>query len=303
MISFRFHLVSLVAVFLALGLGVLTGTTVLNRGIVSQLENTTDQLAEQSSQLRGQVAQLEAQLGEWSDFGVQIRDFVVAGRLADAEVVLVTQEGTDPPAVEAARAALELAGARIRLVLTVGLRMALSDTGDRATIARLMDADAEDDPEALRERAAEMIADQVAFGPTSGDAIDLLAEEGFATAERFEEEEGEPGPREPEPVIVVVGGGAEQTPLPPEDFLVPLVERLVLDGQSVGAAEAATAEVPFVPLLRDGPVADRIATQDNVDEVPGEVSLVLALEDLVELGEPGHYGIKPGASRLVPPLG
>lgn len=301
MISFRFHLVSLVAVFLALGLGVLTGTTVLNRGIVSQLENTTDRLAEQSSQLRGEVARLEAQVAEWSDFGGAIRDFIVAGRLADAEIVLVTQEGTDPVAVDAARAALELAGARVRLDLIVGLRMALSDTGDLETMARLLEMRDEDDPTALRARAAEMIADQVAFGSTSGDVIDLLAAEGFVTAERPDEEE--PRPRDPDPVILVVGGGTDETPLLPEAFLVPLVERLVLDGQSVGAAEASTVEAPFVPLLRDGPVSDRIVTQDNVDQIPGEVSLVLALEDLMELGEPGHYGIKSGAGQLVPPLG
>ncbi|HEX6208465.1 MAG TPA: copper transporter, partial [Actinomycetota bacterium] len=177
MISFRFHLVSLVAVFLALGLGVLTGTTVLNRGIVAQLERTTDRLSEQSGQLREEVARLEARLGEWGDFGAEIQAYVVTGRLAEEEIVLVTQEGTDPAAVDAARQALELAGASVRLDLTVRLRMALTDTGDRDTIARVLEADAEDDPGALRDRAAETIADQVAFGSTSGNVIDRLADE------------------------------------------------------------------------------------------------------------------------------
>lgn len=301
MISFRFHLVSLVAVFLALGLGVLTGTTVLNRGIVAQLENTTDRLAAQSGQLRAEVERLEAQLAEWGEFGTQIRELVLAGRLSDAQVVLVTQEGTDPAAVEAARSALELAGGTIRLELTVRLTMALSDTGDQATLAEVIDAPGEDDPETLRARAAELIADQVAFGSTSGDVVDELEGAGFLTVER---DDGEPArPREGDAMIVVVGGGADGTPLVPEVFLVPLVERLVLDGQSVGAAESTTAEVPFVPLLRDGPVSDRLVTQDNVEQVPGEVSLVLALEDLAELGEGGHYGVKAGASALVPPVG
>ena len=300
MISFRFHLVSLAAVFLALGLGVLTGTTVLNRGIVSQLENTTDRLAGQSSQLRAQVERLEAQLEGWSEFGGEVRDFLVAGRLAETETVLVTQEGTDPEAVEAARTVLELAGSRLRLDLTIDLRMALEEEGDHETLADLVGTDASDDPAALRARAAELIADQLAFGSTSGNTIDLLGSEGFVTAERLD---GDPAERDAESLILVVGGGNGETPLPPEAFLVPLVERLVLDGQSVAAAESTTVDVFFVPLLRGGPVSDRIVTQDNVEQVPGEVSLVLAIEDLLDLEQPGHYGVKPGARRLVPPLG
>ncbi|HYH28079.1 MAG TPA: copper transporter, partial [Actinomycetota bacterium] len=60
MISFRFHLVSLVAVFLALGLGILAGTTVLDRQIVSQLERQTDRLSRTAEGLREDVRALQA---------------------------------------------------------------------------------------------------------------------------------------------------------------------------------------------------------------------------------------------------
>jgi hypothetical protein len=83
---------------------------------------------------------------------------------------------------------------------------------------------------------------------------------------------------------------------------VPLVERLVLDGQAVAASESRDAEAPFVTLVRENDVAERSVTQDNVDQLPGEISLVLAVEDLLDEGEPGHYGVKSGAARLMPPL-
>ena len=38
MINFRFHLVSLIAVFLALGLGILVGSTVVDQVIVDRLD-------------------------------------------------------------------------------------------------------------------------------------------------------------------------------------------------------------------------------------------------------------------------
>jgi hypothetical protein len=72
----------------------------------------------------------------------------------------------------------------------------------------------------------------------------------------------------------------------------------------VAAGEPANGpeqEQPFVARLRDGDVATRIATQDNVDQIPGQIGLVLALEDLIQ-GVPGHYGVKDGASRVIPEL-
>src|SRR3954454_15161459 len=38
MINFRFHIVSLIAVFLALGLGILVGSTVIDQKIVNRLD-------------------------------------------------------------------------------------------------------------------------------------------------------------------------------------------------------------------------------------------------------------------------
>ena len=48
MISLRYHIVSLVAVFLALALGIVVGSTVLQEGTVSVLRATSDQVREQS---------------------------------------------------------------------------------------------------------------------------------------------------------------------------------------------------------------------------------------------------------------
>jgi Copper transport outer membrane protein, MctB len=81
------------------------------------------------------------------------------------------------------------------------------------------------------------------------------------------------------------------------------VSDLAGDGSSVAAGEPANGqeeEPPFVTVLRtDGEVSTRIATQDNVDQLPGQVGIVLALEDLLR-GVPGHYGVKDGADAAIP---
>ena len=42
MINFRFHVVSLIAIFLALALGVVIGAGVIDRGVVDALDNRLD---------------------------------------------------------------------------------------------------------------------------------------------------------------------------------------------------------------------------------------------------------------------
>lgn len=298
MISFRFHLVSMVAVFLALGLGVLTGTTVLNRGIVVQLERQTEALEEGRAQLRETVEVLRAQQEEWTRFGETIAGPLVGGRLSGTEVVLLTQEGTEGSGVEGARDALGMAGARIRMELSVNARMTLEEEADVETLAGLLGLRSTAEPEEVAERAAQRLADQLAFGTIDSDVLTGMAEAGFLVRQGADPAES---PSVAEPLIVVVAGGSGDPVIDPEWFLVPVVERLALDGAAVGASEPRVSDYEFVTVLRGNDVAQRIVTQDNVDELPGEVGLVLGLENLLTEGEPGHYGVKAGASELLPP--
>lgn len=302
MISFRFHLVSLVAVFLALGLGVLTGTTVLNRGIVAQLEQRTDQLADTSGRLRQEVRDLQTESDRWSRFGEQIMEYVVDGRLSGIEAVLITQEGTDTAGIDRVRQGLDAAGAELRAVLSLDDRLALQNESDVQELRQVLGTD-EQDPDALSETAAGVLADRLAFGVRGSDVLDqLLAAEFLLSrgpgldAAALEKVGG------PEQVVIVVAGGRGIPIIEPQRLLVPLVDSLAEKGALVVAAEALETDYPFVTLLRsDGGVSGLIVTQDNVDQLPGEMGFVLALENLVIDRRPGHYGVKEGADRLIPP--
>lgn len=302
MISFRFHLVSLVAVFLALGLGVLAGTTVLNKGIVTVLQAQTENLREQSAGLRDRVERLEDEARMWAAFGNQAMEHLVAGRLPGTDVILITQEGTDGAGIQGARRALEEAGAELRAVLSVHRRMTLDRGSDRQALALAIGTSG-DDAGALQEQAAEALAIRLAFGSTGNDVLAGLLDAGFLV-NRGPGLDGDAlrqlgGNRE---VFVVVAGGPEGADPSPTDFLVPLVRRLVIQGEAVAAAESLDSQYEFVGLLRgDGLVSDQMVTQDNVDRLPGEVGLVLALQGLLTNGEGGHYGVKGGATASIPP--
>ncbi|HEX2032077.1 MAG TPA: copper transporter [Actinomycetota bacterium] len=302
MISFRFHLVSLVAVFLALGLGVLSGTTVINRGIVTRLEEQTADLEKGNASLRARVDELEADLEVWTDFGEQVAGYLVADELAGRELLVLTQEGTDDAAVTAVQRTLEDAGARILTLLSVSNRMSLPTEADRLDLAQAIGEDPEQDPELLKADAARELAEDLSSASPGPEVLpELLASEfvlnlGPQLSASDVRNLGEAD------AIVVVGGGTEPAAPQPERFLVPFVAAASTDGTPVAAAETLESAYEFVTLLRsDGTVAEQIVTQDNVSQVPGEIGLVLALDDLLTTGESGHFGVKSGASGVIPP--
>ena len=305
MVSFRFHLVSLVAVFFALGLGVLSGTTVVNQQVVQTLENRTEDLTRNLADLRTDLARLQSEADVWSSFGDEAMAPLVAGRLADREVVIVTQDATDEASLAGVRRALEEAGARVVALLSAGSRLGLPTEADREALASVVGLDGSSDPESITIEAAQALAARLADGENGTDSLERLLEGDFLIAQQLPPT----GLRDlggGEQLVVAVAGGPAMSELEPVDFLVPLIEDLSDAGVAVAAAEPALEadrEPPFVTALRaDGDVAGRIATQDNVDQVPGQIGLVLAVEDLLQ-GSPGHYGVKDGASRSIPDLG
>ena len=62
MIDFRYHLVSLIAVFLAVALGIVIGTTQLNQPILNDIENQVTELDQDKRFLEDRTKDLQAQL-------------------------------------------------------------------------------------------------------------------------------------------------------------------------------------------------------------------------------------------------
>jgi Copper transport outer membrane protein, MctB len=303
-ISFRFLLVSLVSVFLALGLGVLAGTTALNRGLVQQLENDTLEFQREAARLRDEVRRLDALVEVLGAFPESVTPYLIEGELLGHDAVLVSQEGTDPDAITAAEDGLREAGAQVRALLVVGRRMALPSEADQDRLAQLIGVEAGTEPSALKSMAAEALAERLAFGPATADIIEDLIREEFLL--NLGPPLGEQGLRllESADMVVVVGGGQEAPAVRPESFLLPFVERLGATdgGRALAAAESLDSAYEFVTLVRnDQEAASLVSTQDNVDLIPGTIGLVLALEDRLNGGDVGHYGAKEGATALIPP--
>ena len=130
MISFRYHLVSIVAVFLALALGVVMGTTVVKQGVIEELRSRTNAAISDTHRLQQQINQLQSELKTWQSFGDAAQTALVTGQLSGQQVVMVTLDGVDPAEVDGVRHALDQSGATVVSLVVVTARMALADPLD-----------------------------------------------------------------------------------------------------------------------------------------------------------------------------
>ena len=89
MIDFRYHLVSLIAVFLAVALGIVIGTTALNEPILADIENQVTALEQDKRSLEDRTQQLQAQLDTADAFDEAVAPALVDGALAGSSVLLV----------------------------------------------------------------------------------------------------------------------------------------------------------------------------------------------------------------------
>ncbi len=111
MIDFRYHLVSLVSVFLALAVGVVLGAGPLRGEIADSLNSSVEQLRTEKNALRSALTVAEAGVKNRDAFTNQLVPAMVANRLPGRTVVLVTMPDSDGDAIDPLTRALEAAGA------------------------------------------------------------------------------------------------------------------------------------------------------------------------------------------------
>jgi hypothetical protein len=338
MINIRYHVYSLVAVFLALAIGVAAGSTVVQRSVVDNLRSTQgrieqnlDDLEAQNAELQERTADLEGREGSLLDEGPSA---LLAGKLASQPLVLVRSEGLPRDAVDRVRDVLQVAGADI--VADVELRAAVADPEVLAAVGTELGndgdgTDPEQVPAAIGQRLGEAIVavhdEEVGLKRPSGDVLTETAPTTDAPAadSALELEEllhqlddlgvvsfrgplGDDGVATEGVELVVLGGlTTDVDPVPVLDALLSAVAGAA--PPMAVATDAALDEPPqegdepsgIVPAVRgDGRLRDQVTTVDHVADFAGLSALVLGLADL-DLGQVGHFGVDDGADSVLPP--
>jgi hypothetical protein len=310
-ISLRYHIVSLVAVFLALALGIVVGSTVLQEGTVSVLRATSDRVRAESDENSRRNVDLTKQVGQWEAFGAAVLPDLVRDRLKGRSVVLVDTDKVDSGLRDRVREVLEDAGAEVDGQITFAdERLALGADADRTAMARLLAVDA-GAPEVLRGELVKKLAQRLATPAAMprddkqrpSDMLTGLQDADFLADLKLSQPlaaGSDPFPRQGSSFVLLGPAATATTAVAPDAFLVPLADQVSAKaGGAVAGGEAA--DVPensswVIALRNNREVSRRVSGIDSIDKGYGQLALVQALQRLPA----GQYGIKDGASGLLP---
>lgn len=294
MIDLRYHIYSLAAVFLALAVGVVIGTSFTSTSPVEQqsgkltrMERMVRRLENDFALVRAEITQKQNQINELQKvvernetFSRTVLPSVLKNRLAWRNVAII-QTG-DYDVTGQVKTALEQAGARVTSVTKIA-KPSLFDNPDllAATIAKI-----EFSPADKGEHASTPIVRAIAFS-----LISARNTEALAAMEQAKLITRSGDYSRWNKMVVLIGGGSRESVNFSEQVDSPLIEELRKMGATVVGCEPSDAVESYVKTYRK----TGISTVDNADKSSGQVALVCALA-----GENGHFGTKPTAEKFLP---
>lgn len=279
MIDMRYHVISLVAVFLALGIGILLGTTLVERGLVAEQKAQISSLRKTFDELKDANGTLRNQLDAYSRYADESRPYMITNMLPGKPFAILTSKKLDENAVARITDGIVAAGGSVPAIITIAGSDVFNNqavVANLQTLFQMPGASAQD----LKQRVFSELVNQLTTASNTGilatlQKIGVIGIRGSLTA----------------PVsATVMLGPIETGSLDKSD--VPMIKAFVATQAPVIGVTASSVENSVTLLYKK----QGIATVDHVDTVPGEVALDMSLA-----GKPGNYGTGSAANRLLPP--
>lgn len=307
MINFRYHVVSLTAVFLALAIGLVVGTAALNGPVADSLHNNVNALRKNNEQLREAVNSLETEVRREEDFVVEAAPILLGGKLAERRILVLTlPSGLDH--VDGIVEMLTVAGASVTGRVDLSDKfvnpdnsfdlLGLAAKAARPTIPTNGLPGNSDGVETSSALLASALLDRTdGITVTDADrkaALETYLNEGYLTAsEKFT------GPAE---AVVVVNGQphVDRDAAKKDAAVVRVVEQFDKAGVVVVAGSGSGAGNLVATVRNDPALSKTISTVDNASTIWGQVATTLAVIEQLTLKRAGQYGLD--GDSLLPKL-
>ena len=309
MIDFRYHLVSLISVFLALAVGVVLGAGPLQNSLGTALNDQVTALRENRNATQAKLEQTETAVNERDSYITQAASGLLPGTLASKNVAMVLLPEAKAEDADAITTQLKNAGATVtgRVSLT-STWVDLSRENYRSTFSgqvqgHLDSTTSKDANGILGEALAKALT---ANDDSSRVLMDMLSVTADKSGTPFVSVDSTPTAAAE--MIVVVGPrpqassgkGATVEASPGED---PKAWAKALEGTAGRAPTvvvgSADGDGGVVGIIRSEKA--KVTTIDSVGQIAASVSTPLALAS-TRAGTTGHYGFDKGAEAVMPPV-
>ncbi len=290
MIDIRYHVATLVAIFIALGVGILIGSTLVGgdvmieqqKKMISQLEAQFDDLRERESQMVEENEFLRTVSRHYEEFSRTVSTPLMKNRLNGYRIAIIVTGGQEIPA--GMLNSLSLAGARVDSTSVVLPGIQLNDSGLLIRVCDFYQLDHSTPPDELRKMIALSTAGIVANG---GDTETRT----FLEDNNLVNFDGDYGGILDE--VILIGGAQDENHNYPASVDAWFIRSLQNYNKSILACEASRVPISYMTTYQEFD----ISTIDDIDLTPGQISLIRVIE-----GETGDYGVKSTAKKFMPSL-
>jgi Copper transport outer membrane protein, MctB len=314
MIDFRYHLVSIVAIFLALSLGLLLGSTQLQPYVQKGLQGLSKAEQRQIDTLLGEKSQLKSQISSENQFALANAPAVLQNVLAGQQCVLVLAPGAEGSVTSGIVQALEMAGATVTGQIQMQTAFFDKSAATSQKLIQVAEQYAQSAGVTLtgsasaQAQASELLAHLIMTkaqpgqpgpgerDPASVQAVQTLAGAGFLT------KSGQPWDRATLAVVIIPATPQSIDDTNPESqALVTLAQQLNLVGLGtvVAGTVAGSGSGSAIDVMRAGGRAGHLTSVDNADYPIGQIVVAQSLADLLH-GHSGSYGVTSTASAAGP---
>jgi hypothetical protein len=309
-IDFRYHLVSLIAVFLAVALGIVIGTTALNEPILADIKNQVSALEKDKRSLEDRTQQLQSQVDSTDAFADAVGPALVHGALAGHSVLLVvTNQDVPTDTVDQLTALIGNAGGTVSG--TVSLQPEYSDPSTAASLKNYVTGSGR--PAGVQlppvDDAGKLVGSLLAqvlmirpAGPAPDRAAISSVLAGLSALNVLTAQGDSVGPAD-YAVVLTAGTFTGSDAADRNATVADLVTALDSAGSgAIVAGDAGSAgDTGLVGVIRGDPtMSAAISTVDNAGTAAGRISTVLALVGEGD-GTSGKYGTGED-TQPVPPV-
>lgn len=274
---------SLVAVFLALGIGIFIGSMVLGQefigdqqeALIKRLEDDFQQMRIQNGLTKSELVATYDKIKEYEEVSRYMLPPIIKGKLENYQVVVV-QIGSSYN-LEQIINPLETAGAKIQGIISL--------TNEPSF---LNDLQAIIGNETIKNHESVSIIGQIILGGDENDFLTELVKKNLVNITDI--------PSSNPDAVILAGGSQIVCREEIKEWNQALVDYLIENGIKVIVVEPANIEYSCMHYYRNYR-AKALTTIDHVDAVSGQLALVYAI-----LGEEGHFGILGTAEALMPVL-
>ena len=306
MINFRYHVVSLTAVFLALAIGLVVGTAALNGPVADSLKDTVNAVSKDNSNLRARNNQLQEEINREEDFATEAAPALISGKLAGRRLLVVVLP-TAKDYVDGVVSMLTTAGAKVTARVTVQDRffdpannVELLELADKASPPTMPSAGLPLNSDGVETSSALLGLALLEHTPpvTAGDLTAVLS--AYTKAGYLAVDDGATSGAE---ATVVISGlpATDSDGAAKSESVVTLVTQfakrpLVVAGDGIGEGNVVAA------VRNDPTLVKNISTVDNVSTVQGQLVTAMATAERLVQQRTGQYGLGAGSTSLIPKL-